>query len=46
LIDAPRQYRLGALSQAAELDHRDGRIVNANIADCLVPVNADMPESA
>ena len=37
---------LGALLEAAELGHRDGRIVNANIADWLVPVNADMPESA
>ncbi|AZP15001.1 xanthine dehydrogenase family protein molybdopterin-binding subunit [Streptomyces aquilus] len=25
-------------------DHRDGRIVNANLADYLVPVNADIPE--
>jgi xanthine dehydrogenase YagR molybdenum-binding subunit len=25
-------------------DHRDGRIVNANMADYLVPVNADVPE--
>lgn len=25
-------------------DHRDGRIVNASLADYLVPVNADVPE--
>ncbi|MGW3725047.1 xanthine dehydrogenase family protein molybdopterin-binding subunit [Streptomyces sp. NPDC000851] len=25
-------------------DHRDGRIVNANLADYLVPVNADVPD--
>jgi xanthine dehydrogenase YagR molybdenum-binding subunit len=25
-------------------DHRDGRIVNANLADYLVPVNADIPD--
>ncbi|GFG64924.1 oxidoreductase [Mycobacterium kubicae] len=32
-----------ALLEATELDHRDGRIVNANMADYLVPVNADVP---
>ncbi|MDT5152941.1 MAG: xanthine dehydrogenase YagR molybdenum-binding subunit [Mycobacterium sp.] len=31
-----------ALLEATELDHRDGRIVNANMADYLVPVNADV----
>ncbi|MET0457488.1 MAG: xanthine dehydrogenase family protein molybdopterin-binding subunit [Mycobacterium sp.] len=33
-----------ALLEATHLDHRDGRIVNANMADYLVPVNADVPE--
>ena len=32
-----------ALLEATELDHRDGRIVNANMSDYLVPVNADVP---
>jgi xanthine dehydrogenase YagR molybdenum-binding subunit len=32
-----------ALLEGAHLDHRDGRIVNANLADYLVPVNADVP---
>lgn len=32
-----------ALLENAETDHRDGRIVNANISDYLVPVNADVP---
>jgi xanthine dehydrogenase YagR molybdenum-binding subunit len=32
-----------ALLEATLLDHRDGRIVNANMADYLVPVNADVP---
>jgi xanthine dehydrogenase YagR molybdenum-binding subunit len=32
-----------ALLEGAELDHRDGRIVNANMSDYLVPVNADVP---
>jgi xanthine dehydrogenase YagR molybdenum-binding subunit len=31
-----------ALLESTELDHRDGRIVNANMADYLVPVNADI----
>lgn len=31
-----------ALLEATELDDRDGRIVNANLADYLVPVNADI----
>jgi xanthine dehydrogenase YagR molybdenum-binding subunit len=31
-----------ALLESTELDHRDGRIVNANMADYLVPVNADV----
>jgi xanthine dehydrogenase YagR molybdenum-binding subunit len=26
------------------IDHRDGRIVNANIAEYLVPVNADVQD--
>lgn len=33
-----------ALLEATHLDHRDGRIVNANMSDYLVPVNADVPE--
>ena len=32
-----------ALLEHTVLDHRDGRIVNANMADYLVPVNADVP---
>ncbi|BBX96368.1 xanthine dehydrogenase family protein molybdopterin-binding subunit [Mycobacterium lacus] len=32
-----------ALLEATQLDHRDGRVVNANISDYLVPVNADIP---
>ncbi|CAN5175007.1 xanthine dehydrogenase family protein molybdopterin-binding subunit [soil metagenome] len=32
-----------ALLEGAELDYRDGRVVNANMADYLVPVNADVP---
>jgi xanthine dehydrogenase YagR molybdenum-binding subunit len=32
-----------ALLEGTRLDHRDGRIVNANMADYLVPVNADVP---
>jgi xanthine dehydrogenase YagR molybdenum-binding subunit len=32
-----------ALSEETQLDHRDGRIVNANMSDYLVPVNADVP---
>ena len=28
--------------EATELDHRDGRILNANMADYLVPVTADI----
>lgn len=31
-----------ALLEATDLDHRDGRILNANMADYLVPVNADV----
>ena len=31
-----------ALLESTELDHRDGRIVNANLSDYLVPVNADI----
>ncbi|MFL5998189.1 MAG: molybdopterin cofactor-binding domain-containing protein [Streptomyces sp.] len=33
-----------ALLEHTVTDHRDGRIVNANLADYLVPVNADIPE--
>jgi xanthine dehydrogenase YagR molybdenum-binding subunit len=33
-----------ALLEGTELDHRDGRVVNANMSDYLVPVNADVPE--
>jgi xanthine dehydrogenase YagR molybdenum-binding subunit len=32
-----------ALLEGTHLDHRDGRIVNANMSDYLVPVNADVP---
>jgi xanthine dehydrogenase YagR molybdenum-binding subunit len=32
-----------ALLEDAHLDHRDGRVVNANMSDYLVPVNADVP---
>ena len=32
-----------ALLEGTQLDHRDGRIVNANMSDYLVPVNADIP---
>ena len=31
-----------ALLEGTHLDHRDGRIVNANMVDYLVPVNADV----
>jgi xanthine dehydrogenase YagR molybdenum-binding subunit len=33
-----------ALLEGTQLDHRDGRIVNANMSDYLVPINADVPE--
>ncbi|MFD4322580.1 xanthine dehydrogenase family protein molybdopterin-binding subunit [Streptomyces sp. NPDC058548] len=33
-----------ALLEGTAVDHRDGRIVNASLADYLVPVNADVPE--
>lgn len=33
-----------ALLEGTVIDHRDGRIVNANMADYLVPTNADVPE--
>jgi xanthine dehydrogenase YagR molybdenum-binding subunit len=32
-----------ALLESTDLDDRDGRIVNANMSDYLVPVNADVP---
>jgi xanthine dehydrogenase YagR molybdenum-binding subunit len=32
-----------ALLEGTHLDYRDGRIVNANMSDYLVPVNADVP---
>jgi xanthine dehydrogenase YagR molybdenum-binding subunit len=32
-----------ALLEGTNLDYRDGRIVNANMSDYLVPVNADVP---
>ncbi|MBB2946314.1 xanthine dehydrogenase YagR molybdenum-binding subunit [Actinoplanes lutulentus] len=32
-----------ALMEHTVTDHRDGRIVNANLAEYLVPVNADVP---
>jgi xanthine dehydrogenase YagR molybdenum-binding subunit len=38
-------YGLGmGLTEATEIDARSGRIVNASLADYLVPVNADVPE--
>ncbi|MFF3373753.1 xanthine dehydrogenase family protein molybdopterin-binding subunit [Streptomyces sp. NPDC002680] len=33
-----------ALLEHTATDHRDGRIVNADLANYLVPVNADIPE--
>jgi xanthine dehydrogenase YagR molybdenum-binding subunit len=33
-----------ALLEHTMVDQRDGRVVNANLADYLVPVNADVPE--
>jgi xanthine dehydrogenase YagR molybdenum-binding subunit len=33
-----------ALHEETLIDHRDGRIVNANIAEYLVPVNADVQD--
>ncbi|MDX3638564.1 xanthine dehydrogenase family protein molybdopterin-binding subunit [Streptomyces sp. MB09-02B] len=33
-----------ALLEHTVTDHRDGRIVNAGLADYLVPVNADVPD--
>ncbi|MER7394682.1 xanthine dehydrogenase family protein molybdopterin-binding subunit [Streptomyces sp. NPDC000151] len=33
-----------ALLEHTVTDHRDGRIVNASLADYLVPVNADVPD--
>ncbi|MFI6027941.1 xanthine dehydrogenase family protein molybdopterin-binding subunit [Amycolatopsis magusensis] len=33
-----------ALLEHTVTDHRDGRITNANLADYLVPVNADAPD--
>jgi xanthine dehydrogenase YagR molybdenum-binding subunit len=32
-----------ALLEGTSLDYRDGRVVNANMSDYLVPVNADIP---
>jgi xanthine dehydrogenase YagR molybdenum-binding subunit len=32
-----------ALLEGTQLDYRDGRIVNANMSDYLVPINADVP---
>jgi len=32
-----------ALLEGTRLDYRDGRVVNANLSDYLVPVNADVP---
>ncbi|WP_458318908.1 xanthine dehydrogenase family protein molybdopterin-binding subunit [Mycolicibacterium brisbanense] len=32
-----------ALLEGSQIDHRDGRVVNANMSDYLVPVNADVP---
>jgi xanthine dehydrogenase YagR molybdenum-binding subunit len=33
-----------SLLENTVLDDRDGRVLNANMADYLVPVNADVPE--
>ncbi|WP_277962662.1 xanthine dehydrogenase family protein molybdopterin-binding subunit [Pseudomonas sp. RIT-To-2] len=33
-----------ALLEEGHIDPRDGRVVNANLADYVVPVNADVPE--
>ncbi|MFF3705132.1 xanthine dehydrogenase family protein molybdopterin-binding subunit [Streptomyces phaeochromogenes] len=33
-----------ALLEGTVTDHRDGRIINASLADYLVPVNADVPD--
>lgn len=33
-----------ALLEEGHIDQRDGRVVNANLADYVVPVNADVPE--
>ncbi|MEU1190308.1 xanthine dehydrogenase family protein molybdopterin-binding subunit [Streptomyces sp. NPDC005859] len=33
-----------ALLEHTVTDHRDGRVVNANLADYLVPTHADMPD--
>ncbi|WP_443079921.1 molybdopterin cofactor-binding domain-containing protein [Streptomyces sp. P9-A4] len=33
-----------ALLEGTVTDHRDGRIINASLADYLVPVNVDVPE--
>ncbi|WP_415769326.1 xanthine dehydrogenase family protein molybdopterin-binding subunit [Pseudomonas sp. LB3P38] len=33
-----------ALFEEGHIDRRDGRVVNASLADYLVPVNADVPE--
>src|SRR6185437_878800 len=33
-----------ALTEATEVDAQSGRIANANIAEYLVPVNADVPD--
>jgi xanthine dehydrogenase YagR molybdenum-binding subunit len=32
-----------ALLEGTQLDYRDGRVINANMSDYLVPVNADVP---
>jgi xanthine dehydrogenase YagR molybdenum-binding subunit len=32
-----------ALLEGTQLDYRDGRLLNANLSDYLVPVNADVP---
>ncbi|MEE4625234.1 xanthine dehydrogenase family protein molybdopterin-binding subunit [Pseudomonas alliivorans] len=33
-----------ALFEEGHIDQRDGRVVNANLADYVLPVNADVPE--
>lgn len=35
-----------ALSEGARVDPRDGRVANANLAEYLVPVHADVPSEA
>jgi xanthine dehydrogenase YagR molybdenum-binding subunit len=41
-VDSQRAATGLAISSGTQLDHRDGRVVNANMSDYLVPVNADV----